>query len=308
MLTKDYRSRATLDQIIVDDWVTFEGSEPLFEPEIYFYEEFIDYEGFLDCQDEPNELAEESIDHPFRILITHPSSVIRRMLYYQFNTLNQSMCCCAGNMSDFIRIMDAAMKFPIKDNFDFLFIDIQLPDLESQFSYLQSLRSRGFIGKMIGMYSGPGDIPCSIDPEKIVFNVILNRPMAIRDLALIFTRKSSSIQEDLQTFDRSNPLIQEHRRISAEEYESAITTSIHNHQVDEEDGNIIAAAAHNRAIALLLQSSGRSLNLDQIGVPNIEDPATMNNNSKSGKGFDVSSYSLSIVLLTILLLSLISIQ
>ncbi len=31
MLAKDYRTRCTLDSIVIDDWVTFEGSEPLFD-------------------------------------------------------------------------------------------------------------------------------------------------------------------------------------------------------------------------------------------------------------------------------------
>ncbi|KAJ1408267.1 hypothetical protein B484DRAFT_200064 [Ochromonadaceae sp. CCMP2298] len=73
MLTKDYRTRCTLDEIVLDDWVTFEGSDPLFEEEDYASTSYSEFRAYAEADDA------EYVDN-FHVLIYNPSMIARYVL------------------------------------------------------------------------------------------------------------------------------------------------------------------------------------------------------------------------------------
>jgi len=206
MLAKDYRTRCNLDHIVMDDWVTFEGSDPLFEKDEFLMQEFTDFATVLEVEDG----GAFNQPTPVKVLLVHESFVMRAMLHNQINTILQAISVQASNVMEVTDIMQSVMKTHPEKNFDFVFIDICLPDIESGKKTIHFLRSIGYRGHIVAMYSGDGEVPDKDFPA----TAIVRRPITTRELTLLLTRADSSEQE-----------MQAAGFILNEEYESAITVS-----------------------------------------------------------------------------------
>jgi serine/threonine protein phosphatase PrpC/CheY-like chemotaxis protein len=207
MLKKDYRSRCKLDDIVIDEWVTLEGSDPLFDRDETFMDNFADFASFCAVDDI------NAFNPSLKILIVHDSLVIRTMLHNQINTQHAAICAGADSCERALNIMNLVMKqHPI--NFDFIFIDI-LPtnkngDIlkEQGLHAVRSLRDMGYKGKIIGMNATHEDVEAEF--VEAGCNTVVKRPIANRELFNLLNREVAPEHANF---------------VSAEEVEQAITLS-----------------------------------------------------------------------------------
>jgi serine/threonine protein phosphatase PrpC len=186
MLKKDYRTRCKLDDIVVDEWVTLEGSDPLFERDETFVDNFTDFASFCAVDDI------NAFNPSLKILIVHESLVIRTMFHNQINTQHAAICAEANNCERALNIVNLVMKqHPI--NFDFIFIDI-LPankngDIlkEQGLHAVRSLRDMGYKGKIIGMNATHEDVEAEF--VQAGCNTVVKRPIANCELLNLLNRE-----------------------------------------------------------------------------------------------------------------------
>lgn len=216
MLAKDYRTRVDLDAIIIDDWVTFEGSEPLFEEVDYYGSCYPDFHAVTLIQD-------ENPDTPLlKILLIHPSFVIRTMLSQQINNLTHAICACAANAEDALALMKSAMQSHPMDNFAYVFVEMGAEWEMSATNMVKEIRALGFAGKIVGMTSALNTLDVLL--QSGVLDVAIKRPIANKDLTLILSKT------DLERFAEQNNMAMGSaiEKITKEEMDQAITTTGHN--------------------------------------------------------------------------------
>jgi serine/threonine protein kinase len=136
MLAKDYRTRCDLDAIVVDDWVTFEGSQPLFEKDEYLCHDFIDYPSF--------QANEDPFSTPLHILIIHSSLVIRTMLHHQINNnIQPAMSVVAANPEEALDIMKNVMSTHPTGNFEYIFFELSSTNRPVAYDAIKEIRRLG---------------------------------------------------------------------------------------------------------------------------------------------------------------------
>lgn len=211
MLAKDYRTRCSLDAVVVDDWVTNEGSDPLFAVDPYFQEEFTDFETFL-LSEEPAFVA------PLKVLIVNESPVIRRMLFYQISNAQTSMVTNANSAEAAIEIMESTMKTHPQCNFDYIFFELLLPDAETSLAAIRKIRQDlGFGGIIIGMTTSKDNMDQFLQADGVY--AIVRRPISDRELNLLLSKQDfASFSNDINT--HGAPPVD---KLTAEEVEHAIT-------------------------------------------------------------------------------------
>lgn len=201
MLAKDYRTRWNLDSVVVDDWVTFEGSEPLFEKDDFLVNDFIDFESITRIEDPA------MVPLPIKILIVHESLPIRVMLHQQINCNLPAICVCAHSALNAIEIMKSTVSTHPNNNFDFIFIELAIPDKETGIKTIKEIRSLGYHGEIVAMSFGDMELDNSIVSDSTA-SAIVKRPIANRDLTLLLTKQDTTLSDT---------------RVSAEEFDNAIT-------------------------------------------------------------------------------------
>lgn len=212
MLAKDYRLRCNLDTIVVDDWVTFEGSEPLFEKDPYLIQEYTDFETVL-IEEDPTGPP------PLHILLVCPSLVIRTMLHQQINNVTAAVCVCASNGEEAMHIIRSAMESHPEDNFDYIFSELLLPTKRDGLAAMKFIRNSGFKGKIIGMTTSNEDMDDFLTEEGA--DAVVRRPIANRELSLLLTKEEfEEIADTMLHKTHGAPPVD---KITAEEFDNAIT-------------------------------------------------------------------------------------
>jgi DNA-binding response OmpR family regulator len=217
MLTKDYRLRATLDQIICDDWVTSEGSEPLFDRDDTLMHEFIDFETYL--------LAEDPLtQNPYiRTLIAMESLVIRTMFHNQMNAVLREqfvMSLTTDHQESLLKIMESSIASHPTDNFDFIFIDTLFPTKEISLQTIARIRSLGYQGRIVGMNHNLIDVEHEFIEAGAT--TVVPRPVATRELVSIL----SALRNEKEGVQGSGLKYEDHVNfVTEEECENAITLS-----------------------------------------------------------------------------------
>eukprot|EP01039_Chlorochromonas_danica_P006130 gene6130-6750_t len=212
MLAKDYRLRCNLDTIVVDDWVTFEGSEPLFEKDPYLIQEYTDFETVL-IEEDPTGPP------PLHILLVCPSLVIRTMLHQQINNVTAAVCVCASNGEEAMHIIRSAMESHPQENFDYIFSELLLPTKRDGLAAMKFIRKSGFKGKIIGMTTSNEDMDDFLTEEGA--DAVVRRPIANRELSLLLAKEEfEEIADTMLHKTHGAPPVD---KITAEEFDNAIT-------------------------------------------------------------------------------------
>lgn len=168
MLAKDYRTRISLDAIVVDDWVTFEGSEPLFEDDEYMDtttdEIFTQFNSDFPSPPSPRigiaaassvssgslSISQDGPPHAAKkILIVDDSLVVRKMLAQQINSVKLAACVLASTGEEGIEECRKAIHHH-NDCFDLVFCDLLMPGMNGD-EMVKRVRDMGYDGKIIGM-------------------------------------------------------------------------------------------------------------------------------------------------------------
>ncbi|RYH24738.1 protein serine/threonine phosphatase 2C family protein [archaeon] len=212
MLAKDYRLRCNLDTIVVDDWVTFEGSDPLFEKDEFLVQEFVDFQSVL-LLDDPT-----SPQPPLHILVVHPSLVTRTMFHQQVNGFTPAVCVGASTAEESISIMQSAMHSHPQNNFDYIFIELLLPTKTFALNTVTYIRKLGYQGKIIGMTVSTEDMDDFLKDGKV--DSVVRRPIALRELTLLLTKTKLEENADNMLHNHGAPPV---AKITAEEFDNAIT-------------------------------------------------------------------------------------
>lgn len=212
MLAKDYRLRCNLDTIVVDDWVTFEGSDPLFEKDDFLVQEFVDFQSVL-LLDDPT-----TPQPPLHILVVHPSLVTRTMFHQQVNGFTPAVCVGASTAEESISIMQSAMHSHPQANFDYIFIELLLPTKTFALNTVTYIRQLGFKGKIVGMTVSAEDMDDFLKDGKV--DSVVRRPIALRELTLLLTKTKLEENADNMLHNHGAPPV---AKITAEEFDNAIT-------------------------------------------------------------------------------------
>lgn len=194
MLAKDYRTRVPLEAIIIDDWVTSEGSEPLFDCGDYTgtnYAEFISYA----IQDDPLHYEEN-----LKVLIVDGSWVNRTMLSHKICNIQHAICACLESHEEALDIMVSAMHYDAMNNFDYLFVET-MPDNKG-LETIKEIRKMGFKGYMISMTYIHGDLDCFIQPDAA--DVVIRCPVSVRELTKILSKEAFEQAFILHKTDSTN--------------------------------------------------------------------------------------------------------
>ncbi len=299
MLAKDYRTRCNLDTIVVDDWVTFEGSEPLFEKDDFFIDAVEEYQDFNQVNKLFNN-PEFAMAPPFKILLVNDSLVIRTMFHNQINNIHHTITVGAASVEHAVYVMRNATAFSQDCNFDYVFIDCPIVTHLKVHKFIKELRDTlHFQGKIICMKSNHSmvstasngvdkDMQNSMDNlEDLVadgyVNMIVNRPIGNRELEKLVTTS------DLHQLAIENNLHNKHNanlddKVTQEEVEHAITltsaatTDSHDHDaLDEND-------------VMMLERVGS--NMSMLSVPTSTSSEILGSTS-SAKDDDIAEYDTS---------------
>jgi len=165
MLTKDYRTRITLDAIVVDEWVTSEGSELLFESGDYCG---TDYGEFREVMN----LAPDGSPPP-QILILDYSAVKRIMLSRKISNALPVCCCCVESEEEVLAVVQSAISSGFLQNFSYVFLEVRPFSQSKSIATIVKLRKMGYTGKVVAMshmdYSAvTGNATISIALENII--------------------------------------------------------------------------------------------------------------------------------------------
>eukprot|EP01032_Pedospumella_encystans_P009513 gene9513-11190_t len=206
MLAKDYRTRCTLDSIVIDDWVTFEGSEPLFDIADFSGTSFPEFLAFA-----ANE--EGSFEDTYHVLIMDRRVVNRTMLSQKINNIHHSVCACVENAEQVKEMMASARQYNTFSNFDYIFIETS-PDNEG-LEVIKDIRRQGFHGRIIAVNYSQQDFSTLVCPAAADAQVRF--PIPVRDITKIL---STDAFEEVNTLQR----IDSHTSgVSDEDLDKAIT-------------------------------------------------------------------------------------
>jgi hypothetical protein len=218
MLAKDYRTRCTLDAIVNDDWVTFEGSEPLFDIADFYGTSFPDFMAFA-----ANE--EGAFDDTYHILIMDARVVNRTMLSQKINNIHHAVCACVETCEQVREMMASARQYNAMSNFDYLFIDTS-PDNEG-LELIKDIRRQGFHGRIIAVNYSIPDVSLLLAPGAADAQVRF--PIPVRDITKIL---STDAFEEVHTLQRCDS---HSSGVSNEDFDRAIT--YHAAELDEVDAD-----------------------------------------------------------------------
>ncbi len=223
MLAKDYRMRCDLDAVVEDDWVTFEGSEPLFEEDDSFGVNFSDFSG--------GGITTADGKPVLKALIIDSSISKRKMLLQQLNSIRHVMCACSPNNDAALDIVHAAMTNSPEANFDLIFCELVLAPAEG-YDTVQRIRDAGFKGRIMGLLRNSDNMDLFLDHGA---HSILRRPIATRELSRLFAEVDlinstsarggfvRSMSSKLAGMTIANGT--SNNKFSPEEVEAAITTT-----------------------------------------------------------------------------------
>lgn len=210
MLAKDYRTRCDLDAIVIDDWVTFEGSDPLFEKDEYLTHEFIDYPTFL---------TNEALPLPIHIIIVHPSLVVRTMLHQQVNNNTKpAMTVGAANAEEAIDIIRTTMTTHPYENFEYIFFELLCPDRRTSYDAIVEIRQLGYRGIIIGMTTSDDTFEDFTQADLV--QIVIKRPLANRELIALMSSDAFISMSDKMFVINNTASVD---KITREELEASIT-------------------------------------------------------------------------------------
>jgi hypothetical protein len=138
MLYKDYETRYSLDDVVVDDWLTREKTEPLFDED--------DYAAHVYDEDtDPT-----TYDDVFKIMIISPSLCDRKMLASKINAIKTSVFIGFSNKdtgpADALETLKFAMLHASTNHklFHIIFVD-------GNADFIRQLRGTGYQGKIVAL-------------------------------------------------------------------------------------------------------------------------------------------------------------
>lgn len=167
MLTKDYRTRITLDAIVVDEWVTSEGSELLFESGDYCGTDYGEFREVMHLARAPDGSP------PPQILILDYSAVKRIMLSRKISNALPVCCCCVESEEEVLAVVQSAVSSGYLQNFSYIFLEVRPFTQSKSIATIVKLRKMGYTGKVVAMshmeYSAvTGNATISIALENII--------------------------------------------------------------------------------------------------------------------------------------------
>jgi CheY-like chemotaxis protein len=190
MLAKDYRTRCTLDAIVSDDWVTFEGSEPLFESVDFSGTSYGEFMGFASRD-------ESAFEDTYYVMILDKSWVNRTMLSQKINNLHHAVCACYEKEDEVLEMMASARSYSVTSNFDYIFVEVR-PENKGM-ETIREIRRLGFHGKIIAVNYGPQEAQEIVNADAADAQVKF--PIPVRDVTKIL---STDDFEDVQKLQRTN--------------------------------------------------------------------------------------------------------
>jgi CheY-like chemotaxis protein len=169
MMDKDCHTRATLHEVIEDEWVTHEGSEPLFD------------------EDE----EEEDIFSMGYVLLIDPSLTSRSLITAKLEQSNLTYAT-ATCPEDGIDILKHNMACEDGLLFDCIIIDFSMPGIGG-IQCLKEIRALGFTGTIVGM-SGESRSEASVAKDMFMNNgatAFLRKPISSLDLISIMRSRAA---------------------------------------------------------------------------------------------------------------------
>lgn len=206
MLAKDYRTRCELDAIVVDDWVTFEGSEPLFDNVDFSGTSYTDFLGFAAHED-------VTFEDSYYVLIMDKRWVNRTMLSQKINNIHHAVCTCLETEEQVLAMMASARGYNSSNNFDYIFIEVN-PENKG-LETIKEIRRLGFHGRLIAVNYGSQDVNEIVNPDAADAQVKF--PVPVRDMSKILSTDSF---EDVQTMQAT---VSNSVGVTMEDIDAAIT-------------------------------------------------------------------------------------
>lgn len=217
MLAKDYRTRCTLDAIVVDDWVTFEGSEPLFDQVDFSGTSFPEFLSFAAQED-------QGFEDYYNVLIMDRRVVFRTMLSQKINNVHHAVCACLETVEEVKEMMASARAYNASSNFDYIFIEVQ--DDNVGLELIKDIRRQGFSGRLIAVNYTQQDNAVLVHPEAA--DAQLKFPIPVRDITKILSTDGFEEVHTLQRTDSNSS------GLSHEDIDRAITFHGELHAEDNE--------------------------------------------------------------------------
>jgi CheY-like chemotaxis protein len=210
MLAKDYRTRCSLDSIVIDDWVTFEGSEPLFDSVDFDGTSYTDFLAFAAQE-------EGTFEDSYYVLIMDKKWVNRTMLSQKVNNIHHAVCTCLETPEQVLTMMASARGYNATNNFDYIFIEVH-PD-NGGLETIKEIRRLGYGGRLIAVNYGTQEATELANPEAADAAVIF--PVPVRDLSKVLSTDSF---EEVQTMQRTDSAT---GGVTLEDLDAAITYHAH---------------------------------------------------------------------------------
>eukprot|EP01038_Epipyxis_sp_PR26KG_P005579 gene5579-7704_t len=209
MLFKEWQVRISLDAIVVHEWVTKEGLEPVFDRANDFTNE--DPDGIPPIF----EVVPEDPLIPFlRILIIHSSFVTRKMFSQHINTVTSAWCALVATAQEGIDAVEKCYKKSNENLFDYIFCDVKL--IES--NTISSMRDK-YKNKLLGLADNSDETAAAaIDRFQTLLgshdgNEVVRLPVSERELKVILKDDNEGRSSSSGKF------------FSEKEVDEAITTS-----------------------------------------------------------------------------------
>lgn len=218
MLAKDHRTRCSLDTIVIDDWVTFEGSEPLFDTVDFDGTSYADFMSFAAREDSTFEGA-------YYVLIMDKKFVNRTMLSQKINNIHAAVCACLESPEQVLAMMASARTHNASNNFDYVFIEVR-PD-NNGLETIKEIRRLGYSGRLIAVNYGAQETSELANPDAA--DAVVSFPVPVRDLSKILSTDSF---EEVQTMQRMDSGA---GGVTLEDLDAAITCHAHVALAGEEE-------------------------------------------------------------------------
>ena len=241
MLAKDYRTRCDLDSIVVDDWVTFEGSEPLFDTIDYTGTSYTEFLSFVLQQQSEQSEEENLIDDSYYVLIMDSRYVNRTLLSQKINTIHHSMCACLSTEQEVLDIMTSARAYNTTQNFDFIFIEVK-PN-NNGLEIIKEIKKLGYNGRIIAVNYSNYEITELVSTDSA--DAQIKFPIPVRELTKIL---SSDCFEDIQILQQNTEL--NSAGVTMEDINDAIT--FHNVEDTQSVMSHTTSHSHNSSGGQLL--------------------------------------------------------
>ena len=206
MLAKDHRTRIDLESIVVDDWVTSEGSQPFFSDEDYYgsgYSSTGQFDGTIPEKQYPRSpidrwTTSEIEAASLKVLIVDTSLVTRRMLSQQIKSLKECFCCSAANEEEAFELI-RSVNVNQKQTFDYIFIGF---DSSKRFgcNVVKEIRDLNYKNKILGItHSSDLNSLDIITLLKSGVDAIVMKPIANDELNKILSEDVKILIEAQQT-------------------------------------------------------------------------------------------------------------